>query len=105
MFKTKVVLESIREAITLQELASKYSLHPTQSLPGSGIFWKKPLDLQGSCYYFKPKGESIFNQSIMNVIDRKFLDCPSYGIKRMTAYLNKDLGYHEMPSVSGVYTW
>lgn len=30
VFKTKVVLESIREASTLQELASKYSLHPTQ---------------------------------------------------------------------------
>lgn len=30
VFKTKVVLESIREASTLQELTSKYSVHPTQ---------------------------------------------------------------------------
>jgi putative transposase len=54
----------------------------------------KLLDLQRSQYYFRPKGESQFNQSIMNVIDRKFLDCPFYGVERMTAYLNKDLGYH-----------
>ncbi|PYF68474.1 IS3 family transposase [Pedobacter nutrimenti] len=54
----------------------------------------KLLDLQRSQYYFRPKGESQFNQSMMNVIDRKFLDCPFYGVERMTAYLNKDLGYH-----------
>lgn len=54
----------------------------------------KLLELQRSCYYFKPKGESLFNQSMMNVIDRKFLDCPFYGVERMTAYLNKDVGYH-----------
>jgi putative transposase len=54
----------------------------------------KLLGLQRSLYYFKPKGESLFNQSMMNAIDRKFLDCPFYGVERMTAYLNKDLGYH-----------
>ena len=54
----------------------------------------KLLNLQRICYYFKPKGESLFNQSMINVIDLKFLDCPFYGVKRMTAYLNKDLGYH-----------
>jgi putative transposase len=53
----------------------------------------KLLELQRNCYYFKPKEESLFNQSMMNVIDRKFLDCPFYGVERMTAYLNKDLGY------------
>lgn len=30
VFKTKVVLEAIKEGSTMQELASKYSLHPTQ---------------------------------------------------------------------------
>lgn len=54
----------------------------------------KLLNLQRSVYYFKPKSESLFNQSIMKLIDRKFLDCPFYGVERMTAYLNKDLGYH-----------
>ncbi|WP_170845820.1 IS3 family transposase [Parapedobacter composti] len=29
----------------------------------------------------------------MKAIDRKFLDCPFYGVERMTAYLKMDLGY------------
>ena len=29
-FKAKVAIEAIKEASTLQELASKYSIHPTQ---------------------------------------------------------------------------
>lgn len=29
----------------------------------------------------------------MNAIDRKFLDCPFYGVERMTDYLRQDLGY------------
>ncbi len=29
-FKAKLAIEAIKEASTLQELASKYSLHPTQ---------------------------------------------------------------------------
>jgi putative transposase len=53
----------------------------------------KSLGLQRSNYYFKPKGESAFNQEVMRKIDVKFLDCPFYGVKRMTKYLNMDLGY------------
>lgn len=53
----------------------------------------KSLGLQRSNYYFKPKGESAFNQEVMRKIDMKFLDCPFYGVKRMTKYLNLDLGY------------
>lgn len=51
------------------------------------------LELQRSSFYFKPKGESALNQMLMKAIDRKFLDCPFYGVERMTTYLNKDLGY------------
>ncbi|WP_443020430.1 IS3 family transposase [Sphingobacterium sp. SYP-B4668] len=29
----------------------------------------------------------------MNAIDHKFLDCPFYGVERMTDYLRQDLGY------------
>ncbi len=29
----------------------------------------------------------------MNAIDRKFLDCPFYGVERMADYLRQDLGY------------
>lgn len=51
------------------------------------------IGLQRSNYYFKPKGESVLNQILMKAIDAKFLECPFYGIERMTTYLNMDLGY------------
>src|SRR5690606_31518067 len=53
----------------------------------------KVIELPRSSYYFKPKGESLFNQRVMKAIDRKFLDCPFYGVERMTWYLKMDLGY------------
>lgn len=51
------------------------------------------LDLPRSCFYFKPKGTSAQAQQLMKAIDRKFLECPFYGVERMTAWLNRDLGY------------
>lgn len=54
----------------------------------------KLIDLQRSNFYFKPKGESWMNLRLMELIDKKFIECPFYGIERMTNYLNKDLGYH-----------
>ncbi|WP_244825191.1 IS3 family transposase, partial [Dyadobacter pollutisoli] len=53
----------------------------------------KLIGLQRSSYYFKPKGESLVNQRLMKAIDRKFLECPFYGVERMTDYL-RGLGYH-----------
>ena len=53
----------------------------------------KLIGLQRSSYYFKPKGESLLNQRLMKAIDRKFLECPFYGVERMTDYLC-GLGYH-----------
>lgn len=53
----------------------------------------KLIGLQRSSYYFKPKGESLVNQRLMKTIDRKFLECPFYGVERMTDYL-RGLGYH-----------
>ena len=53
----------------------------------------KSLGLQKSSYYFKPKGESSLNQLLMKAIDKKYLECPFYGTRRMTTYLNMDLGY------------
>ncbi|TYR30769.1 transposase, partial [Sphingobacterium phlebotomi] len=53
----------------------------------------KVIELPRSSYYFKPKGESLFNLQVMSAIDRKFLDCPFYGVERMTDYLRQDLGY------------
>lgn len=53
----------------------------------------KVIELPRSSYYFKAQGESQFNLQVMRAIDRKFLDCPFYGVERMTAYLREDLGY------------
>ncbi len=53
----------------------------------------KIIELPHSSYYFKSKGVSTLKQQLMNAIDRKFLDCPFYGVKRMTVHLCKDLGY------------
>ena len=53
----------------------------------------KSLGLQKSSYYCKPKGESALNQVLMKAIDKKYLECPFYGTRRMTAYINMDLGY------------
>lgn len=54
----------------------------------------KLIDLQRSNFYFKPKGESWTNLRLMELIDKKFIECPFYGVERMTHYLKKDLGYH-----------
>ena len=48
VFKTKVVLEAIREASTMQELASKYSLHPTQIAAWKREFLEKADTVFGS---------------------------------------------------------
>jgi transposase len=48
VFKTKVVLESIKEASTSQELASKYSLHPTQITAWKREFLEKADTVFGS---------------------------------------------------------
>ena len=53
----------------------------------------KLIDLQRSNFYFKPKGESGLNLRLMELIDKKLIDCPFYGIKRMVNHLNRDLGY------------
>ena len=51
------------------------------------------LDISRSSVYYKPKGQSALNEVLMKHINRHFLEHPYYGVKRMTEYLNKDLGY------------
>ena len=53
----------------------------------------KLLEVHRSGIYFKPRQESALNMTLMNAIDRKFTDCPFYGVRRMTIYLQQDLGY------------
>ncbi len=51
------------------------------------------LQIHRSGLYYKPKGESLLNLTLMNLIDKQFLKHPYYGVERMTDYLKLDLGY------------
>jgi putative transposase len=51
------------------------------------------LDIHRSGIYFKPKAESSLNLNLMRLIDEKFIDCPFYGVPRMTTWLKEDKGY------------
>lgn len=51
------------------------------------------LEIHRSGIYFKPKQESVLNLKLMRLIDEKFMDCPFYGVPRMTTWLREDMGY------------
>lgn len=51
------------------------------------------LEIHRSGIYFKPRGEKLLNLKLMRLIDEKFMDCPFYGVPRMTTWLRKDMGY------------
>lgn len=51
-FKTKVVLEALKEAMTLNELASKYEVHPNQISQ-----WKAQFLKNASTVFSGPKDE------------------------------------------------
>lgn len=51
------------------------------------------LEIHRSGIYFKPKHESSLNLRLMRLIDEKFLDCPFYGVPRMTTWLREDMGH------------
>ena len=51
------------------------------------------LGIHRSGFYFKPRGESGLNLRLMECIDKKFMECPFYGVARMTSYLRYELGY------------
>lgn len=51
------------------------------------------LEIHRSGIYFKPKLESALNLRLMRLMDEKFIDCPFYGVPRMTTWLKEDMGY------------
>jgi putative transposase len=48
--------------------------------------------LNRSTFYYEPAVESAENLRLMGLIDRRYTDCPFYGSRRMTVWLNDDLG-------------
>ena len=55
------------------------------------------LEIHRSGIYFKPKQENALNLHLMRLIDEKFMDCPFYGVPRMTTWLRKDMGHRVNP--------
>ena len=39
------------------------------------------------------KKQIAINLNLMRLIDEKFIDCPFYGVPRMTTWLKEDKGY------------
>lgn len=48
------------------------------------------LGLSRSSFYYKPVGISEYNLLLMDMIDRKYIEHPFYGILRMTAWLHSE---------------
>jgi putative transposase len=51
------------------------------------------LGLNRSSFYYEPASESEENLHLMALIDRKYTECPFYGSRRMTVWLNRDEGH------------
>ena len=47
------------------------------------------LSIPRRSYYYKPMEESNFNKELMALIDEQYLKDPTYGSRRMTAYLRR----------------
>ena len=69
----------------------------------SSVEWRNPiLSINSQCrllglsksslYYGHPTEETPYNLNLMDLIDRKFLERPFFGSRRMTIYLNSE-GY------------
>ena len=48
------------------------------------------LSISRSSFYYAPLGETEMNLAFMQVIDRKFLETPFYGVQQMTWHLRNE---------------
>jgi putative transposase len=51
------------------------------------------LGLSRSSLYYKPRGDTEYNEMLMRMIDRQYVETPFYGIDKMTEYLCRE-GHH-----------
>ena len=51
------------------------------------------LSLSRSGLYYKPKGETEYNELLMKLIDKQYINTPFYGIDKMTEWLRRQ-GHH-----------
>jgi putative transposase len=51
------------------------------------------LGLSRSSLYYKPRGNTQYNEMLMKLIDRQYVETPFYGIDKMTKYLCRQ-GHH-----------
>ena len=59
---------------------------------GAGLSIRKQCELLSvprRSYYYRPKEESDYNKELMTLIDEQYLKDPTYGSRRMTAYLRR----------------
>jgi putative transposase len=47
------------------------------------------LGLNRSSVYYKPSGETAYNEQLMKLIDEQYIETPFYGIDKMTAWLRR----------------
>lgn len=74
-------------------LDKRWQLVMRENSPLSVVLQCEILEIHKSGIYFKPRDEKTLNLKLMRLIDEKFMDCPFYGVPRMTTWLRKDMGY------------
>jgi putative transposase len=48
------------------------------------------LEVNRSSFYYVPQKDSSYNQELMKLIDKQYMETPFYGVPRMTAYLREE---------------
>ena len=60
----------------------------------------KLFELPRSTYYYQPKGYSIFDLLIMDLIDKVHTEFPVYGYRKITVVINELLLGKSLPTVN-----
>ena len=63
------------------------------------------LSISRSRYYYETKGESLFNQKLMRMIDEQFLKTPNYGSRKMSRWLDVSIAWGASGCVDSCALW